>query len=63
MQGYALVSEGGSVDGGDYNIWDFLQAAYCCVSLHLPVDCIIRPELLVAGEGYHMNITTNIYVN
>jgi hypothetical protein len=56
------VLERGSMDGGDYDIWNFLRAAYCCVSLHLPVACINQPEVLFAGEGYHMGITTNIYV-
>jgi len=57
IQGYTQVSERGSMDGGDYDIWDFLQAVCCCV-----VDCVNQPEVLVAGEGYNMGITTNIYM-
>jgi hypothetical protein len=54
--------ERGAMDGGDHDFGDFLQSAYCCVSLHPPVDCINWLKVFVAGKGYHMGITTNIYV-
>jgi hypothetical protein len=41
----------------------FPISAYCSIPLWLPLAYVNQPEVLVASEGYHVVVTTNIGAN
>lgn len=47
-------------DGGEDDVRGFPDSTYCCIAFHLPLTSVNLRKALVASEGYHMVITSNI---